>query len=50
MIGKDDVVSSSPSVEFEYQFGLSDHPGLVITPVKLEGPNYDEWVARANAL
>ena len=22
---------------------LSDHPRIVITPIKLKGPNYDEW-------
>ena len=46
-MGKDDVVSSSPSVEFQYHLGLSAHPGLVTTPVNLEGPNYNEWVCTA---
>lgn len=32
-----------PPVDLDYHLGSSDHPGVVITPVKLKGPNYDEW-------
>lgn len=43
-MGKDDNVSTKPTVDEEYYIGSSDNPGVVITPVQLRGAiNYDEW-------
>ncbi|CAO2841133.1 unnamed protein product [Amaranthus hypochondriacus] len=43
MAKEDEYSSSQPTMDLEYHLGSSDHPGIVITPVKLKGPNYDEW-------
>ena len=43
MAGDDAPPPPPPSVDLEYHLGSSDHPGIVITPIKLKGSNYDEW-------
>jgi LTR polyprotein gag-polypeptide-like protein len=43
MAKEDEYSSSQPNMDLEYHLGSSDHPRIVITPVKLKGPNYDEW-------
>lgn len=36
--------NAEKKVDLTYFLGSSDNPGNVITPIKLRGPNYDEWV------
>ncbi|XP_021724254.1 uncharacterized protein LOC110691605 [Chenopodium quinoa] len=42
-MGDDDVPPPPPPVDLEYHLGSSDHSGIIITPIKLRGANYDEW-------
>ncbi|KAL2923798.1 putative GTP-binding protein EngB [Bienertia sinuspersici] len=43
-MAKDDNYPPSPTkVDLEYYLGSSDHPDLVITPIKLRRLNYNEW-------
>ncbi|XP_021768772.1 uncharacterized protein LOC110733059 [Chenopodium quinoa] len=43
MAKDDETPPPPPPVNHEYYLGSSDHPGIVITPIKLQGSNYDEW-------